>query len=111
MTYLEGTKESGIKVGDRVNVTRSALTLENGWENSWATGMDSYVGGTYIVLREDDGYGYFIGKMDYEFPYFVLELVDAKPTTKSKDFPHVCPRCGAPAYCGLIKVDCSKGCK
>lgn len=26
-------------------------------------------------------------------------------------FPHVCPRCGAPAYAGLFVVDCSKGCR
>jgi hypothetical protein len=23
-------------------------------------------------------------------------------------YPHICPICGAPAYCGLLKIDCSK---
>ena len=25
-------------------------------------------------------------------------------------YPHVCPRCGAPAYIGFYKTDCSTGC-
>lgn len=26
------------------------------------------------------------------------------------DYPHTCPRCGAPAYVGFAKVDCSAKC-
>jgi hypothetical protein len=31
--------------------------------------------------------------------------------SKSSDWNAVCQRCGAPAYQGLFKVECSKGCK
>lgn len=32
----------------------------------------------------------------------------SKPSVSKKDYPHVCPRCGAPAYLGLTSVDCSR---
>ena len=28
----------------------------------------------------------------------------------NQDFPSICPRCGAPAYIGLNRVDCSENC-
>lgn len=28
----------------------------------------------------------------------------------NSSYPHTCPRCGAPAYVGLLNTDCSKGC-
>lgn len=31
-------------------------------------------------------------------------------TVSTKSYPHVCPRCGKPAYVGFAKVDCSGGC-
>lgn len=30
--------------------------------------------------------------------------------TEANDFPHICPRCGAAAYVGLIVVDCKNKC-
>ena len=36
--------------------------------------------------------------------------IRACPSTSSKEYPHTCPKCGAPAYIGLTSIDCSKGC-
>ena len=30
---------------------------------------------------------------------------------KESKYPHVCPKCGSPAYIGLTNLDCSGGCK
>lgn len=39
-------------------------------------------------------------------PGLPLPLQGAK-----KAWPHKCPRCGAPAFVGLVSVDCSKECE
>lgn len=37
------------------------------------------------------------------------ELVgEVEKKKECKDYPHACPRCGAPAYQGLTIVDCTK---
>ena len=121
--YLSKHGRSGFKIGDEVVVTRTSIEGEDGWEAYWDSRMDWFVGkrcvitydygdcGFYLVLLDTKGYSY--GAISYSFPYFVLELADVKAVAKPKsnDYPHVCPRCGAPAYCGLFKVDCSKNCK
>ena len=38
--YLKGQKASGIKVGDKVRVTRKANSHENGWNTFWEKVMD-----------------------------------------------------------------------
>ncbi len=85
--YLEGHRNCGIKVGDRVRVTRKAEDGENGWNNSWAgmengplPGMDAYIGVEGEVVADLDDYGFGIKIEDceafgYAFPYFILEKI------------------------------------
>lgn len=67
---------SGIKVGDKVRVTRTAEGGERGWPNSWPSGMNRMVGAEYTVIQlcpcgirlKEHSY--------YAFPYFVLEIIE-----------------------------------
>lgn len=76
--YLALSNASGIKVGDTVKVLRKAKTNELGWNNSWNSNMNGYVGRTFQVQRLDDGRGFRLsdgstGTDCYSFPFFVLE--------------------------------------
>jgi len=77
--YLEGQEASGIKVGDKVRVTRKANSHENGWCNSWVSTMDENVGNTAKVSKICGQLGITLRfrehNDDYAFPYFVLEKV------------------------------------
>lgn len=77
--YLEGHRNCGIKVGDRVRVTRKAGDWEDGWDNCWNDGMDEIVGETVIVLVDWENYGFRCippeGNEAFVFPYFVLEKI------------------------------------
>ena len=78
--YIEAEKSSGLKVGDRVVVTRKAERHELGWRNSWPSGMNRYIGITMTV--EDistTGNGIRMDKYPYiRFPFFVLELIEER---------------------------------
>lgn len=69
--YLEGHRNCGIKVGDRVRVTRKA--------ESRKAGRDNIVGETLIVLVDWENYGFRCippeGNETFVFPYFVLEKI------------------------------------
>ena len=77
--YLEGHRNCGIKVGDRVRVARKAESEEGGWDNDWIGSMDEFIG----KLGEVQGYGGLVGFkvfvrefQDYfHYPYFVLEKI------------------------------------
>ena len=76
--YVKLSNASGIKVGDTVKVLRKAKDDEMGWDNSWDSDMDGYVGRTFQVQRLDDGRGFRLsdgstGSGCYSFPFFVLE--------------------------------------
>lgn len=49
-------------------------------------------------------------------PWFLLDMSaqllirDSTPICR-KTYPHVCPRCGEPAYVGFSTVDCLIGCQ
>lgn len=79
--YLEGHMNCGIKVGDRVRVTRKAEDLENGWGDFWAEDMDTEIGQTLIVVEDYKKYGFACQKTLDEndlyraYPYFVLEKI------------------------------------
>lgn len=77
--YIEGHRNCGIKVGDRVRVTRKAEYEEDGWNNCWGEGMDEFVGETVIVLVDWENYGFRCilpeGNEAFGFPYFVLEKI------------------------------------
>lgn len=64
---------SGIKIGDTVRVTGTALSYERGWENTWESGMTEMVGSTFVVLGIYGLHG--INSAQYGYPYFVLEKV------------------------------------
>lgn len=67
---------SGIKVGDKVRVIRTAEDRERGWPNNWASEMDRMVGEEYTV-RAIYSYGIrFKENSYYSFPYFVLEVIE-----------------------------------
>ena len=82
--YLEGHRNCGIKVGDRVRVTRKAESRESGWDN-WraddcAGEMDAAIGREGEVVADLDDYGFGIEIEDcvasgYAYPYFVLEKI------------------------------------
>ena len=52
MSYLEGHIKSGFKVGDIVNVTRMAISHEQGWDNSWNNDMDKFIGKTGTIVED-----------------------------------------------------------
>ena len=86
--YLEGHRSCGIKVGDRVRVTRKAEEGENGWDNDWAEGicpevpgMEAYIGIEGVIALDEGAYGFEVDagieKTSglFAFPYFVLEKI------------------------------------
>ena len=79
--YLEGHRNCGIKVGDRVRVMRKAEDYENGWGNCWADEMDAEIGKTLIVVEDYKIYGFACQENLEEnvprwvYPHFVLEKI------------------------------------
>jgi hypothetical protein len=87
--YLKAHRASGIEVGDKVRVLRSAKHYEQGWENCWDEfGMDNAVGGIFEVLSDNNGMGFMLSyrsepndlyrKTVFNFPWFVLEVIEKK---------------------------------
>ena len=116
MSYLDKHKASELKVGDKVKIIRTAISYEQGWNTSWCPGMDNMVGKIYTIITDinTNGFQFTIG--GYAFPYFVLEKERPKYITFPKIiadriYPHICPYCGASAYIGFSKVECSKDCQ
>ena len=78
--YLEGHRNCGIKVGDRVRVTRKAESCEDGWDNIWVYEMNSSIGVVGTVYLDNHQMGYTL-EFDIEapcyldFPYFILEKI------------------------------------
>lgn len=83
--YKVMQENCGIEVGDKVRVLRKAKDYEMGWGNSWADGMDDWIGNEFIVNKVWDGEGIKLDTNDdyYNFPFFVLEIVE-KHNTKKK---------------------------
>ena len=77
--YLEGHRNCGIKVGDRVRVTRKAEDWENGWRNCWADEMDDFVGKMCEIESDGNESGIVVRCPElndwFVFPYFVLEKI------------------------------------
>ncbi len=74
-TYLKKQAESGLKLGDRVRITRKADSHEQGWDNGWEPKpMDDAVG-KIVIVKEVTSVG--IGFVGYPcwYPYFILEKV------------------------------------
>ena len=81
------TSTPKFKCGDRVRVVKR-VTEENGWENTWNSTMDKYIG-TAQTIRFIGATGvYFTGIHNYDwgFPPSSLELyVEPKSTVQSQD--------------------------
>lgn len=79
--YLEGHKNCGIKVGDRVRVTRKAEGYENGWADYWVDDMDNKINKILHVIEDSGKYGFACQETLEEddfyrvYPYFVLEKI------------------------------------
>ena len=73
--YIRYEREYNLTIGERVRVCRSASADEGGWNNTWNSAMDTYVGQTYTItsVGQDDGSGINLGC--FRFPYFILERV------------------------------------
>jgi len=73
--YVEFEQMVNFQVGESVRVIRTARTYEGGWNNSWNSDMDAYIGNTYEVdsTGRPDGSGITLDM--FRFPYFVLERV------------------------------------
>ncbi len=81
--YLKLHNASGLKVGDRVRVTRKAESHELGWRNGWVCTMDNMVGKVGVISIDDGVHGFrlrFSGdesSIPLGYPAFVLEKVEA----------------------------------
>ena len=87
-TYEELQADCGLKVGDRVRVTRRAEHHEAGWANSWTLKMNSMVGQIFTIESLDEGIGIKLKSGNY-FPYFVLEKVQEptyRPFANAEEF-------------------------
>jgi hypothetical protein len=88
--YRDYQNESGIKVGDRVRVTRKAQNYEIGWGLPWVDDMDQCIGKCYEVKNVSGQFGFKLEWTEYSedehrdldnggwFPYFVLQLEEGK---------------------------------
>jgi len=70
-------KVVGFKVGDKVRVVRKVEGYANGWNNTWASSMDSYVndGEVYEVWKDLGATGLRLNGSIYSWPPEALELV------------------------------------
>ena len=79
---MEWVTRNNVKLGTKVRVTRTAEDCEDGWCNGWISSMDKKVGkigtvecgiGTIhgLSIAFDDG-------ACYDYPFFVLEVVEDK---------------------------------
>jgi len=89
--YVDRQINSGLKIGDLVQVTRKAENYEQGWSAEWKLDMDKFIGNEYYieiidslflnaarVYKHSRGFVLkhvvFDSQFDiYWFPYFVLE--------------------------------------
>lgn len=85
-SYEERQRECGLKVGDKVKILRKAVSFEDGWDNYWSEGADTWVGKTGVIIGDSKvvGLKVFLEEEDdwWYFPYFVLEKVEDNETPK-----------------------------
>jgi hypothetical protein len=84
--YEKRQRECGLKVGDKVKILRKAVSFEDGWDNYWSEGADTWVGKTGVIIGDSKvvGLKVFLEEEDdwWYFPYFVLEKVEDNETPK-----------------------------
>lgn len=74
LTYAERQSRCGLKVGDRVKITKLPATGERGWEDSVSPQMKRFVGSVHCIRYDWGSSGFSVGR--YNWPYFVLEKVE-----------------------------------
>lgn len=76
--YLKGHRECGLKVGDRVRVTRTYGSHEGGYAVVACKADVSFVGRVFTIIKDDGINGFEIadGLEENTFPYFCLEKVE-----------------------------------
>jgi hypothetical protein len=81
--YVREQDARGFKAGDRVRVLRVAADKELGWGVGWVAPMDEAVGTICEVyyVGGDAGLSLIIPGGRYNFPHFVLELVEPEGHT------------------------------
>lgn len=80
--YKVMQENCGIEVGDKVRILRKAKSYESGWGNTWETQMSDQVGKTDRVV-DIKPWGIRLKTAGYDYPFFVLELVEKAPKTKT----------------------------
>lgn len=84
--YIDKHNACGLKVGDRVQVTRVAEDFEDGWSNGWERTMDGAVGWTHTITSDCGNLGFTLDRDNLDYPYFVLEKVE-EPAEVPSDKP------------------------
>jgi hypothetical protein len=72
--YAIAQKASGIKIGDKVIVTKSAKSYDLGWGTTWESEMQKSIGSTFFVGRIDERYGMLLDN-DLWYPFYVLKNI------------------------------------
>jgi hypothetical protein len=86
--YLKMQDNCGIDEGDTVKVLRKAENYEMGWGTFWEETMNEAIGNTYKVIIKKGTTGIAIDfkkSGSWNFPFFVLELVEKKKEHKSPE--------------------------
>ena len=82
--YINIHKNSGLKVGDTVKVTRKSYSYEKGWKNSWTEDMDKFIGKQLKITADFLKNGFQLENPEYDkvyqFPFFVLEKIEVSLT-------------------------------
>ena len=79
--YIQYELECNFRVGERVRICRSSPNYEGGWNNSWNSQMNSYVGRTHAIKSVGHANGSGIGIGGFRFPYFILERIIGEEDT------------------------------
>ena len=93
------------------------------WESGFGDGKDlkGYHGKIVAVGKQAKIYGVYIPPYNKVLiiGYYGISLIEpatTKPTDKQdkptplNKYPHICLKCGAPAYNGLLSTECSENC-
>lgn len=104
-----GTLQAGglTPFGSEMMLISFDLATAPRWSESWQAIQQNvtFAGVTVAVSKPEDLRWARLFRQDLQ-----LMVAPAAPAVDATRFPHVCPRCKAPAYIGFNTTDCSKGC-
>jgi len=114
--YLAGHKACGLKVGDKVRVTREAKDYENGWAVKWHIDMNACIGKISEIIGDRGDAGYAVRTIvekggfssTFSFPWFVLEPVEEEKLVGTVHFPDEASRELLVVAAKLILKACGK---